>query len=85
MDLEKILNHIKNNGMTLDVYRVVYLFYGKRNDDIPLQMLSEKQNKDGGFPYTFEKGNVSGLSETSVQFTRLDELDLLNSKSGKEW
>lgn len=83
MDIEKTLNYIKKNGTGLDIYRIEYLFYDKRDDTIPLKIFSEVQNEDGGFPHNFEKGNASGVSETSIRLANLSELDLLNSDLGK--
>ncbi len=84
MNIEKTLEHIMNNGTGIDVYRVEYLFYNKKDDRVPLEILSAIQNKDGGFPYNREKGKASGLSETSVFFSRMDELGLLEYDTGKQ-
>jgi hypothetical protein len=84
MNIEKSLEYIMNHGTRLDVYRVGYLFYNKKDDKIPLEILSALQNNDGGFPFNDEKGNLSGLSETSVQFSRMDELGLLDYDAGKQ-
>ncbi|MGD2250871.1 MAG: hypothetical protein PVF58_20930 [Candidatus Methanofastidiosia archaeon] len=83
MDIEKIVEYIMKHGTRLDVYRVDYLFYNNTDDEIPLEILSALQNTDGGFPYNSEKGKSSGLSETSVQFSRMDELGLLEYDTGK--
>jgi hypothetical protein len=83
MNVEEILEYVKKNGTEMDLYRIEYLFYGKKDDAIPLNLLAALQNADGGFPYNTEKGNASRLSETSVQFTLLRELDLLKTDLGK--
>jgi len=70
------LKFVEHFGNELERYRVQYLFYGIRNDEIPLHYLRELQNEDGGFPFNLEKGKESSVSETCGVLAILEELNL---------
>ena len=84
VDIEKTLNYIKKNGTDLDVYRVEYLFYNKKDDKVSLKIFSQVQNEDGGFSYNLEKGEDSGISETCSMLSILSELNLLDYHIAKK-
>ncbi len=79
LNVQKAISFIEENGTELEKYRLNYLLGKERDNEVPLKYLRGLQNDDGGFPYKNEKGKVSCISNTSVNFSLMIELGLAES------
>lgn len=80
MDIQKAISFVEENSTELERFRLDYLLGEKRDDRVPLRLLKELQNDDGGFPYRNEKDRPSSVNNTSSNLSLMIELGLDESE-----
>jgi hypothetical protein len=84
MDIDQSISFIEAKGSELEKARLNCILHGTTPHQEIIQGFIELHNKDGGFPFRMQKGNLSTINETTVTFWWMEELEILTSPTAKQ-
>lgn len=78
MGILEAIEFVNKNGSEEDILCLNCILEGKKADPPYISELIDLQNKDGGFPYNFEKGNTSTLMDSTAVLVIMEEFNYLD-------
>ena len=84
MNIDLSVSFIESHGTALEKARLGSLLYNVEPSLEIYQYFLTLQNEDGGFPFNFERNNLSTIDNTLTTLWWLDELRLLSSPIGEK-